>query len=335
MRTQNAKDTLILFKNSDPYGFQSTYPRGTHEDITRVFDSTNPSEIPPLGCFNYDELPVGTDSLVATVGGSNFLRSQAYYGGWRVLSGKSSFNISDESDKEDASDVTRGRRYFRGHETFTASLELWNRKNEKLWRQSIARGKWQSSKLRYDPFDIHFHHYDFLIFEHPDKFNLNLTRANNLIWLHAAVMEKVDTEVSNPFKMSIPISIHTAFEYPNWTKPTQVALTPTAGIAGGNDIFTGTNDGFPSRLVLDIQDTTITGTAVIRISGHDPMGDEIYEEISLVTGDLTAGDVTLWTNLHFWQEYEITFTGGEMTGGTLQVFDWDGMIDPKVPKNLP
>jgi len=323
MRTQNVKDTLILFRSSEPYGYQNVRPKGTHESKMQEYDSSNPTEIPPLGCFDFDQRPAQTDDVAQTSEGADYLRSQAKYGGWRVLVLDTQFNLSDESDKDDIVDIVNGRYYARGHGTYSASLEMAARLNEKLWRGAIALGKWDSANAFYDK-GIHFRNYDFMIFEHPDVKSLDVATANNVIFLSSCIMEKIDTDRGNPEKWTIPVSAVIRAEYPNWVKPSQAALGTTIDPDTATPlIYEGNTGKIHTRLVIELTGTAmvIVAGTYIWIRGKDRSGDLIEDMIELTALDTT--EVIEYTNQAYWGDFTMQVIGDLSNGDGLIAYDWD------------
>ena len=304
MLTSGSMDGIVAIKCIDP----------------TVADWLN--TIPPLGTVNYDDEPTQEGAATTCLAGT-YKVSQAYEGAFELLYDKSSFTQTDDQESADNNDINTGRNKTKGYENITGKLDITCLKNDNRWAGAI-KGSWDYTNRRYSR-NQQFRMYEILALTNPSAMNLAATTAEKCVRLIGVKLEKKDLERSQPDKLSIPLFIMRADEFPQWTQATAQTL-----FTGASKIFAASNNYsvdtaiqsgkiIHTRLKVDIVFTT---GGVLTITGLDAFGRKISE-----SKDFTGLASQTWITKNYFASIDasgVRFgTGWAGTTLTVQLTEYD------------
>ena len=305
-KKQSAKDTLIVIKSVEETGWPTV--------------GTDVVTLPPLGSVDRDGNPTSESSGAACEVDASFKKSKPYAPGFEILYGHTTVSFSTEPDKVDTQDTSRPKRYTRGHDTYSGSLDFDKIKDNNRIEGAVD-GYWDPDKMMYQP-DRDFKEFEIWTLVEPDSMSLNATGCKLLVKHYGIVLDKVDESRENIVKLSVPISRTFYQRFPDFTFPTS-PMTMFNGtlLTGKNQVIAQPREH--TRLVLVADAAVGSGQIIV-------YGTNIFKEPVTQVFDVVAGS-SKTLGFTYFDKIDYIYKSATITGGTFELKDYDfGLTNPDI-----
>lgn len=248
-----SKDHMLLIKSAEESGWPSV--------------GTDLVTIPPLGTLNKDGESTDSESSAACEDDVAYKKSQPVEPGFEILYNHTAVTFKAEPDKIDSQDVSRPKRYIRGHDTYSGTLE-WDKAENDNRVDEAANGHWNPDKLSIEP-DRHFREFVLWSLRNPRDANDKITMNKSAIkcdQLHkhfGFLFDSSEISDEGAVRISTPVSRSFFRKFNMHTFPTDGQAIHTAVSASGSISPVDAQPREATRMNLKVSNVTGTGTVTV------------------------------------------------------------------------